>query len=264
LRSGCRAFTQATAACGISRVEPSSSELTGMARFARVIAVDVAHHVTQRGNARQFILDCDADREVYLSLPRKNIEEHNASLVGYCLMSNHIHLVMIPHQADALAKALKQTHGRYAAYWNARHRSSGHVWQGRYYSCPLDRPHLWEALRYTELNPVRAGLVVEAEAWAWSSAVAHCGAPMEDGWLAMEQWGERWDAASWSGFLAAGESESDRKAMRDCTHTGRPLGTEEFIHELEEAVKRPLAPQKGGRPAKLATEKRQGELYFGQ
>jgi putative transposase len=136
-----------------------------MARFARVIAVEVAHHVTQRGNARQFILDSAADREVYVSLLRKSMEEHRASLAGYCLMSNQVHLVIVPRQADALATTLKQTHGRYAAYWNAKHQSSGHVWQGRYYSCPLDRPHLWEALRYTELNPVRAGMVAVAQEW---------------------------------------------------------------------------------------------------
>ena len=101
-----------------------------MARLARVIAVEVAHHVTQRGNARQYILNVDADREVYLSLLGENLERHNASLIGYCLMSNHVHLVMIPRQADALSKSLKHTHGRYSAYWNAKHGSSGHVWQG--------------------------------------------------------------------------------------------------------------------------------------
>jgi len=233
-----------------------------MARFARVIAVEVAHHVTQRGNARQFLLNSDADREVYLSLLRESIAEHPVSLIGYCLMSNHVHLVMVPRQADALAKSLKRAHGRYAGYWNAKYCSSGHVWQGRYYSCPLDRPHLWEALRYTELNPVRAGLVSEARGWAWSSAAVHCGAAAADGWLAMEEWRERWDVSSWSAYLAAGETESETMAVRQCTHTGRPLGTEEFVHELEEATKRPLAPRKGGRPAKAAKDERQGELVF--
>ena len=233
-----------------------------MARFARVVAIEVAHHVTQRGNARQFILNSDADQEIYLGLLRENMEEHRASLIGYCLMSNHVHLVMVPHQTDALAKTLKHTHGRYAAYWNAKYRSSGHVWQGRYYSCPLDRPHLWEALRYTELNPVRAGLVAEAEAWIWSSAAVHCGAATANGWLAMEGWKEQWDVSRWREFLAAGETESERRAVRRCTHTGRPLGTEEFVHELEETAKRPLAPRKGGRPAKLVKEERQGELLF--
>jgi putative transposase len=64
---------------------------------------------------------------------------HRLSLVGYCLMSNHVHLMVIPKQLDSLAATLKNTHGRYAAYWNAQHKSSGHVGQGRFYSCPLAR-----------------------------------------------------------------------------------------------------------------------------
>jgi putative transposase len=95
-------------------------------------------------------------------------------LLGYCLMSNHVHLVVVPHEADSLATALKQTHGRYASYWNGAHKSSGHVWQGRFYSCPLDSAHLWIALRYTERNPVCAKLVAEAAWWPWSSAAVHC------------------------------------------------------------------------------------------
>jgi putative transposase len=130
-----------------------------MGRLARVVAVDVPHHLTQRGNDRRFILDCDGDRATYLSSLRENTELYGVSVVGYCLMSNHVHLIVVPSTADGLAQALKQTHGRYATYWNTIHRASGHVWQGRYYSCPLDEPHLWEALRYTELNPLRAGMV---------------------------------------------------------------------------------------------------------
>ena len=120
-----------------------------MARLARVVAVDVPHHITQRGNARRFMLDCDADRKIYLDLLREDIESCRVSLIGYCLMSNHVHLVVIPKEPEGLARALKHTHGRHASYWNAVHRSSGHVWQGRYYSCPLGQAHLWEALRYT-------------------------------------------------------------------------------------------------------------------
>ena len=90
-----------------------------MARFAQVIAVDVAHHVTQRGNAWRFILDSDADRERYLNLLWEDVGQRGISLVGYCLMSNHIHLIAIPHQSDDLSLALRHTHGRYASYWNA-------------------------------------------------------------------------------------------------------------------------------------------------
>ena len=130
-----------------------------MARLPRVIAVDGPHHVTQRGNARRFILDSDTDRNIYLELLKQSI----VTMMGSCLMSNRVHLVLVPRRAESLGLALKDAHGRYTSYWNAIHLSSGHVWQGRYYSCPLDEPHLWEALRYTDLNPVRAGLVTESE-----------------------------------------------------------------------------------------------------
>ncbi len=141
-----------------------------MARLPRVVITGVAHHVTQRGNARQVILTNDADRIAYLELLRQYSELYRLSLLGYCLMSNHVHLIVVPQTSDALAQTLKQAHGRYSAYWNARASSSGHVWQGRFYSRPLDESHLWAALRYVELNAVRAGMVVAPEQWPWSSA----------------------------------------------------------------------------------------------
>ena len=94
-----------------------------MARLPRVVVAGVAHHVTQRGNARQFLLATDSERMVYLDLLRQAVKIEGVSVVGYCLMSNHVHLVVIPRRAEALAVALKQVHGRYAAYWNAAHIS---------------------------------------------------------------------------------------------------------------------------------------------
>lgn len=234
-----------------------------MARLARIAMVNVAHHVTQRGNARQFILTCEDERAVYLNLLRKYVELYELSLLGYCLMSNHVHLVAVPHRADSLALALKQTHGRYASYWNATHRLSGHVWQGRFYSCPLDNDHLWMALRYVELNPVRAGLVSQAELWPWSSAMAHCGGAEEDTLLEMSEWRRHWSQESWKQYLGEGEKEAEIVAIRQCTHTGRPLGAASFVHSLEEVTQRRLAPQKGGRPKHARTDQRQANLAFG-
>ncbi len=130
-----------------------------MARFPRVVVVDVPDHVTQRGNARQAILTDDAGRLAYLELLGQYCDLYRLSLLGYCLMLNHVLLSAVTHSGDALSQSLNLTHGRFASYWNARQSSSGHVWQGRFYSCPLDDPHLWAALRYVELNPVRAGMV---------------------------------------------------------------------------------------------------------
>ena len=146
-----------------------------MPRIARVVIADVAHHVTQRGNGRQFLLSSDTERLVYLDLLRQVLKERQLSVLGYCLMSNHVPWVVTPRQAEDLAWTFQQVHGRYAAYWNAAHAACGHVWQGRFYSCPMDASHLWTALRYVELNPVRAGMVKEAVGWRWSSAAGHCG-----------------------------------------------------------------------------------------
>jgi putative transposase len=239
-----------------------SDSLSMMARLSRIVVVNLPHHVTQRGNARQFILACDSERSVYLELLRKYVQLLELSLIGYCLMSNHVHLVAIPRKPDALARALKQTHGRYASYWNAAHRSTGHVWQGRFYSCPLDSNHLWVALRYAELNPVRAGLVAKANSWPWSSAAAHCGSGDPNPSLEMALWDQRWSAETWREYLAAGETESEIAAIRQCTHSGRPLGGSEFIHDLEQTTLRRLLPQKGGRPRDASNLQAQAVLSF--
>jgi len=218
-----------------------------MARLPRVAIRDVPHHVTQRGNARQLVFDDDADRATYLQLLRQYSELYRLWLLGYCLMSNHVHLVVVPGALTALGDTLKLTHGRYAAYRNARRATSGHVWQGRFYSCPLDDDHLWEALRYVELNPVRAGMVADPLQWRWSSAGAHCSA-VSDGSLDLERWQARWTPAGWREYLALGGCTTELDALRRCTHTGRPLGTPEFVAALEKSTLRLLAPGKGGRP----------------
>ena len=235
-----------------------------MARLARVIAVDVRHHVTQRGNARRFILDSDTDRAVYLDLLRHYPQLHDLSLVGYCLMSNHVPLVAIPHQKESLSLAMKETQGRYAAYWNARRTSSGHAWQGRFYSCPMDESHRWIALRYTEMDPVRAGMVAQAGDWAWSSAAAHCGRGEADGCLEMATWRQRWNEVSWGKFLEEGEAEAELRMIRRCTHSGRPLGPADFVRSLEESTHRRPAPQKGGRLRQPVVDERQESLAFAE
>jgi putative transposase len=201
-----------------------------MARLSRVVVANIPYHVTQRGNARQFLLTDDAARLVYLDLLSKYVELYGLSLLGYCLMSNHVHLVLIPQQAESLALALKQTHGRYATFWNATHASSGHVWQGRYYSCPLYDLHLWIALRYVEQNPVRASLVATAEAWHWSSAPAHCGQAESPLDLDMEKWTKRWTSANWRAYLLAGETEAELQSIRENTHTV-PISNLQSFHK---------------------------------
>lgn len=233
-----------------------------MARLARVVAIQVPHHVTQRGNARRFVLESDSDKLVYLDLLRQNCSLYGLSLLGYCLMSNHVHLIATPRKIDSLPSALKNTHGRYAAYWNATHSSSGHVWQGRYYSCPLGLTHLWSALRYTELNAFRVRIVSDPDTYRWSSAAAHCGTAQPDLPLEIDLWRQQWNCTTWRKYLCDPEAEADAEAIRQSTHAGRPLGTAEFVASLEKSVGRVLTPQKTGRPPKTPANGNQALLGF--
>jgi putative transposase len=109
---------------------------------------------------------------------------------------------------------------------------------------------------------VRAGLASEAGAWMWSSAAAHCGAESRNEILDLELWRKNWTAGAWRRYLAAGEMESKLTEIRRCTHTGRPLGSAEFVQALEGSMKRRLAPRKGGRPSKTGLDARQSVLVF--
>jgi len=144
-----------------------------MPRVSRRIVPGFPHHITQRGTNRQSVFYTKQDRRVYLELLRENSGMANVRILAYCLMFNHIHLVALPKELESLAVCLRRTHGRYAQYLNARRLRCGHLWQNRFYSCPMDNEHLWTALKYVELNPVRAGLAEKPEDFAWSSAAAH-------------------------------------------------------------------------------------------
>jgi putative transposase len=98
--------------------------------------------VTQRGNGRQVTFLSDQDRSVYLDMLRQNRRQFGLTIWAYCLMPNHIHLLAVPERPDSLARALGRTHADYARYWNARRGSCGHVWQARFYSCPIEDGHV--------------------------------------------------------------------------------------------------------------------------
>ena len=147
-------------------------------------------------------------------------------------MPNHIHLVAIPEEPDSLAIALRRTHGRYAQYFNARKLRSGHLWQNRFFSCALDRAHLWAALRYVERNPVRAGLVQRPGEYAWSSAAAHLGEKDRFRILDLEFWQEVGGLPVWRDLLAQPEDSDALKQIRRATHAGQPLGDEELKRRI--------------------------------
>ena len=227
-----------------------------MSRRSRVVIPGFPHHVTQRGNNRRDVFFLNADREIYLKLLRKYCSEHSVGIVGYCVMTNHVHLIVTPLREDSLAKALGRTHNDYSRWLNVSRSESGHVWQSRFYSCPLERHHLWAALAYAERNPVRAGMVAAAEEWPWSSAAAHLQSPACAGeWLQMEIWKKNWSPETWRVALTQGLNEASFQArLAEATRTGRPLGDEGFVELCERQCGTFLRPQKRGPKAKSNVE----------
>src|SRR5437879_358139 len=144
-----------------------------MARLARVVAVNMPHHVTQRGNRRQQVFFCDEDYAAYRVLLAEGCRNAGVKVWAYCLMPNHVHLVLVPQAEDGLRAAIAEAHRRYSRHVNFREGWRGYLWQGRFASFPMDEAYLLACARYVELNPVRAQLARRARDWRWSSARAH-------------------------------------------------------------------------------------------
>ena len=151
-----------------------------MPRVARTVFAGIPHHVTQRGNRREAVFFKEADRRIYLEWLGRYAVRHEVQILAWCLMTNHVHLVVVPAEPDGLQSVFKPLHMRYAQHVNREKNWSGHLWQGRFFSSPLDEAYLWSCVRYVERNPVRAGMIERAEEYRWSSARGHCGLA-EDG-----------------------------------------------------------------------------------
>ena len=226
-----------------------------MPRLSRIVIPGAPHHVVQRGNNRQDVFFVEEDYEAYLSELRRQAEAYGLGIYGYCLMTNHIHLIVRPDREDSLAKAVGRTHFRYSQYINRMHGRSGHLWQGRFHSCALDEEHFWAALRYVERNPVRAGLVK----WAWkydrSSALAHVSGDDEPGLLDMAWWAGSTTGQAWRGELRRRLKKEQATRLRTTTQRGWPLAGDAAAAKFEKLLGRRVRPLPLGRP-KGAKDKR--------
>ncbi len=214
-----------------------------MSRLGRLVVPGLAHHVTQRGNGRQQTFFRDADYHHYRQLLTDSCAASRVSCLAYCLMPNHVHLLLVPTTVDGLRRCLGVVHHAYARALNARRGVRGHFWQGRYGSVPMDEPHLYEALRYVLLNPVRAGLAVSAEGWPWSSAGVYLrGAP--DGLT--NPWRMLGGIGDMRAYLAQRPDAVRVERLRVAETIGRPAAEAAFLRRLEEETGRRLRPQRCG------------------
>jgi putative transposase len=219
-----------------------------MPRLPRIVITDVPHHITQRGNRRQNVFFSDADRKQYLNWLKQYSARYDLLVHGYCLMTNHVHIVATPRKADSLARTLNIVHMRHSQSVNKTQGWSGHLWQGRFFSTALDEKHLWLCMRYVEQNPVRAGIVAYAEDYIWSSAAFHCGLRDDD----VVPHGYRFGGAleDWRTILKEMPLKEDIELIQRRTHSGIPCGDKRFLSRMSRKAGVEYFERKQGRPRK--------------
>lgn len=186
-----------------------------------------------------------------MDLMRRYFGIHELSLIGYSLMSNHVHFVIIPPTAEALSLGVGRLNQDYSRLQNVRCGRTGHLWQNRFFSCPVQYEGIWEVLAYVELNPVRAHLVEEAADWKWSSARAHVSGIDETLLLDMILWQQHFNGVAWIRFLEeAAKRKRLQDALRRATSTGSFWGSDETAELLERELGRPVRARPKGRPLK--------------
>lgn len=235
-----------------------------MPRRNRCVLPDVPCHITQRGVDRRAVFSGDEDRVTYLRLVRENLADASVRVLGYCLMTNHVHLIAVPGREDSLSILFRRVHGRYAQYYNAHAGRSGHLWQNRFFACMLGQSHLWAALSYVERNPVRAGMVERAADYPWSSAAAHIVYEDSSGILDLDWW-RREGPRNWKTMLE-GADEQQESSLRSCTYAGKPFGEESFVKEMAERFGRYWnrgRPRKKSHAAEEGMKSDAGDRQFG-
>jgi putative transposase len=215
-----------------------------MARLARVILPGYPHHITQRGNRSQDVFFKPSDYVDYLKLLKEWCEKEKLEILAYCLMTNHVHLIVKPQKKSNLSKAIGETHRRYTRMINFRENCKGYLWQGRFASYPMNKNWLLKAVAYVELNPVKAKMVKHAWDYKWSSVHAHIAGEDTNGIIKTKGMLDL-VGGNWKDYLIeAMNHESIEFDLHE--KTGRPLGTDRFIEKAEKLLNRELKKKKPG------------------
>ncbi len=221
-----------------------------MPRKFRIVVPEKPHHVIQRGNRRQQVFFYPGDKILYLKLLKEQVDKHQVQVWGYCLMDNHVHLILVPPTEKSLAKAVAETNRRFTCHINTRYCWKGYLWQGRFSSFVMDDLYLLRALRYVENNPVRAKIVKKAEDYKWSSARQHVNG-VNDTLLSDCPVISQVD--DWRKYLISLEETDILRDIRTRNVNGLPLGDDRFLIVLAEKIGAKiddLKPKPNGRPRK--------------
>lgn len=218
-----------------------------MARMPRLIVPGLPHHVTQRGNRRQNTFFSEGDYRRYINFVAEALDKTQASIWAYCLMPNHVHFVIVPADTTSVAALFSRAHRRYTLDINARFGWRGHLWQERFHSTVMDERHLIAAVRYVELNPIRAGLCQRPEDWPWSSIHAHLKEEDDDLVTVRPMLTQ---VSDWTAYLNKDEQPQELAQIREHSRTGRPLGDVAFFNRLEAITGKDWRKRKPGRKTK--------------
>jgi putative transposase len=204
----------------------------------------------QKGNLGKKVFFSYNDRIDYLQILSKQCSRAELMIQGYCLMDNHVHLIATPKHESSLASAVGQAHHIFSQHMNAHWKRSGHVWEQRFYSCPMDENHFVRALLYVDRNPVRAGLVKMPTDWPWSSARVHAGGhDIVAALVDPEEWRELAMLTGWDELAKGDIDQATMDTLRSGTRTGRPLGDDRFLNAIEDRLGYPVRRGGVGRPS---------------
>jgi putative transposase len=233
-----------------------------MARLPRYVIPGQPQHIIQRGNNRQVIFAADGDFQFFRDCLVEAAGRFGLAIHAYVWMTNHIHLLATPAYEDSISKTFQSAGRKYVQYFNFTYKRSGTLWEGRYRATVIDTErYLLELMRYIDMNPVRAGMVVHPREYPWSShrRYAYGEEGLNQSWLIPHDEYQklgRQDAGRGEAYRALFKSEldaADLNAIRESSHKGWALGNERFRKLIEELSNRRAAPAAKGRPRKSTT-----------
>jgi putative transposase len=218
-----------------------------MSRIARIVGAGYPHHIVQRGNNRENIFLDRMDYEKYLFLLTKYSEEKEVSILAYCLMPNHVHLLVTPSREETLARMMQGVTLCYTQHFNRKTGRTGRLWECRYYSAVIDRDsYLWTVSKYIENNPVRTGISERPEDYPYSSARAHVFG--RDDRLLNEPLFDKNELSEYKKIMKLQEDKKILEEIRKQTKLGKPLGDEGFLETLSDRIGLNLSFKPRGRP----------------
>jgi putative transposase len=227
-----------------------------MPRGARDALGGYCYHVLNRGNGRRTVFHKQADFAAFGQLLRQAGERLDVRLLAYCLLPNHFHLLLWPRADGDLSAYMMWLTTAHVGRYHRHYHSSGHVWQGRFRSFPIQEDdHLLTVHRYIERNAVRAGLVARAQDWLWSSA-----APHREGMPVLAQ-GPVEYALDWLRYVNEPQTEAEVEALRECIRRRRPYGDETWTQQTARRMGLEASLRPRGRPRKQAARE---ETLFSQ